>query len=141
MNTVGVDEFSVAGREARTSNAREMSGEGVIGKMWSSGVPAGSPIVAVYSAYESDKDGEYNYLLGRKMGEDETVPSGMTQRVVEGGSYWHLQFAGAVSPEAVVGLWRQVWEAEGLGQIRRAYKTDFELYGEAGFDLYVGLKT
>jgi len=87
VNTVGVDEFSVAGREARTSNAREMSGEGAIGKMWSSGVPAGSPIVAVYSAYESDKDGEYNYLLGRKMGEDETVPSGMTQRVVEGGSY------------------------------------------------------
>jgi hypothetical protein len=52
-----------------------------------------------------------------------------------------LQFAGPVSPEAVIGLWREVWEAEHLGKIQRAYQTDFELYCEAGFDLYVGLKS
>jgi predicted transcriptional regulator YdeE len=140
VNTVTVKGFTVVGREARTSNAREMSGEGVIGKMWSSEVPTGSPVVAVYSAFESDKDGEYNYLLGRKMGDDETVPSESAHRIVESGSYAHFQFTGSVSPEAVVGLWRQVWEAEHLGEIRRAYQTDFELYGEAGFDLYIGLK-
>lgn len=117
-----------------------MSGKGVIGKMWSNGAPPSSPVVAVYSTYESDKDGEYNYLLGRKMGEDETVPQEVAHRDVEAGSYLHLQFAGSVSPEAVVGLWRQVWEAEHLGKIQRAYKTDFELYGVAGFDLYVGVK-
>jgi predicted transcriptional regulator YdeE len=117
-----------------------MSGEGVIGKMWSSGAPAGSPVVALYSEYESDKDGEYTYLLGRKMGEDETVPHEMAHRRVLGGSYLQLPFVGPVSPEAVVGLWRQVWELEGEGKIRRAYQTDFELYGEAGFDLYVGVK-
>jgi len=30
---------------------------------------------------------------------------------------------------------------EELGKIERAYKTDFELYGEAGFDLYVGVRS
>ena len=87
MNRVAVTGFTVVGREARTSNMREMSGEGVIGKMWSSVVPAGSPVVAVYSAYESDKDGEYDYLLGRKMGNDETVASELAQRIVEAGTY------------------------------------------------------
>lgn len=139
MNTVRVEEFTVAGREARTSNAREMSGEGVIGKMWNSGVPASSPIVAVYSEYESDKDGEYSYLLGRKMGEAETVPRELAHCTVLGGQYLHLQVAGSISPEAVMGLWRQVWEMEHVGKIERAYQTDFELYGEAGFDLYVGV--
>jgi len=140
VNTVRVEGFAVAGHEARTSNAKEMSGEGVIGKMWSSGVPVSSPVVALYSAYESDKDGEYNYLLGAKMGEDDTVPREMVHRVVLGGQYLHLEFVGSVSPEAVIGLWRHVWELEHEGTIDRAYKTDFEIYGSAGFELYVGVK-
>jgi predicted transcriptional regulator YdeE len=139
VNTIQVDGFTVIGREARTSNAREMSGEGVIGQMWGSGTPAGSPLVAVYSGYESDKDGAYNYLLGRKMADDETAPRDMAHCIVLTGQYLQLTFSGSVSPEAVHGLWRQVWEAEELGIIKRAYKTDFELYGEAGFELYVGV--
>jgi predicted transcriptional regulator YdeE len=141
MNIVRVEEFIVTGRRARTSNEREMKGEGVIGQLWSSGAPTASPLVAVYSEYESDKDGEYTYLLGRKIGEDETEPREGMFRTVEAGSYLHLPFAGSVSPEAVVGLWREVWAMEQEGKIRRAYKTDFELYGGAGFDLYVGIKT
>jgi predicted transcriptional regulator YdeE len=140
VNIVEVEGFTVVGRETRTSNSREMSGAAVIGRMWSKGAPAGWPVVAVYSAYESDKDGEYNYLLGKKIAEDETVPQEMTHGVVLGGRYLHLGFEGSISPEAVVGLWREVWEAEHLGTIQRAYKTDFELYGETGFDLYVGVK-
>ncbi len=139
MRTVRVEGFTAVGQEARTSNAKEMSGEGVIGSMWGRGVQ-GSPVVAIYSSYASNKDGEYNYLLGRKMGEDETVPRGMTHRVVAPGSYLLLDFAGSVSPEAVMGLWRHVWELEHEGKIERAYRTDFEVYGQTGFELYVGLK-
>ncbi len=141
MNTVTVEGFTVTGREARTSNAREMNGEGVISELWNSEALPSSPLVAVYSEYESDKDGEYSYLLGRKLGDEETVSREMAHRRVPGGEYLHLRFAGSISPEAVVGLWRQVWEMEELGKIERAYKTDFELYGEAGFDLYVGVRS
>jgi predicted transcriptional regulator YdeE len=141
VNTEEVEGFTVIGREARTSNAKEMSGTGVIGGMWSRGVPSGWPVVAVYSGYESDKDGDYDYLLGRKIADDETVPSDLAYRLVPAGSYLHLHFEGSISPESVVALWRQVWDAEHLGTIKRAYDTDFELYGENGFDLYVGLKS
>ena len=134
MKTEWVDGFAVTGREARTNNAREMSGEGVIGKMWSD-APSSSPIVAVYSEYESDKDGQYNYLLGVKAAPDETP-----QRQVEKGDYVLLQFEGPITPEATIGLWRQIWDLEGTGKIQRAYKTDFELYGSTGLELYVGIK-
>jgi len=140
VKTAHVDSFTVVGREARTSNAKEMSGAGVIGQMWSKGVPSGSPVVAVYSQYESDKDGEYSYLLGRKTTADETVPQAMAYCVVLAGTYLHLSFQGPISPESVMGLWRQIWEAEHAGTIQRAYQTDFEVYGEAGFDLYVGVR-
>ena len=139
MKTERVAGFTVIGQEGRTSNAKEMSGEGVIGSMWGHGVQ-GSPVVAVYSSYASDKDGEYNYLLGRKMGEDETVPREMTHRIVVPGTYLYLEFAGTVSPEAVMNLWRHVWELEHGGEIARAYQTDFEVYGPNGFELYVGVK-
>jgi predicted transcriptional regulator YdeE len=141
MKTAQIDSFMVVGRQARTSNAKEMSGAGVIGQMWSKGVPSGSPVVAVYSQYESDKDGEYNYLLGEKKTSDETLPPATAYCVVLSGTYLHLRFEGPISPESVMGLWRQIWEAEHVGTIQRAYQTDFEVYGEAGFDLYVGVKS
>ena len=140
MKTVQIQTFTVVGPEARTSNAKEMSGAGIIGKMWSTGVPKGWPVVAVYSGYESDKDGEYDYLLGRKIADDETVPREVSYRVILPGNYVHLSFTGSISPEGVMGLWREIWEAEHIGSIKRAYKTDFELYGKDGFDLYVGVK-
>jgi predicted transcriptional regulator YdeE len=134
MKTIWVDGFAVTGTEARTTNAREMSGEGVIGKMWSGALPTHAAIVAVYSEYESDKDGAYNYLLGTK-----TEPE-RAHRTVEEGEYILLQFEGPVTPAAVVGLWQQVWELERTGEIQRAYRTDFELYGDTGLELYVGIK-
>lgn len=139
MNIVQMASFTVLGREARTSNAKEMSGQGVIGAMWSRGVPEG-PVFAVYSKYESDKDGAYSYLLGRRTDGNETLPMQVDYCIIQPGPYWQLGFDGSISPEAVVGLWRQVWEAEQSGKIQRAYKTDFESYGETGFELYIGLK-
>ena len=140
MNIVQVETFAVVGREARTSNKKEMSGSGAIGAMWSKGVPTG-PVIAIYSGYESDKDGEYNYLLGRRTQDDETVPMELVHRVIAPGTYWRLSFEGSISPEAVVGLWGQVWDAERSGKIQRAYETDFESYNENGLDLYIGLKS
>src|SRR5438105_2947626 len=64
-------EFTVVGIAVRTSNAREAAADGVIGKQWErfmkEGILAKIPnkldaaIVAVYTDYASDKDGEYTY--------------------------------------------------------------------------------
>ena len=69
--------FTVVGIGDRTSNAKEMTEQGVIPKQWErlmkkdlvNKIPdkADSSIIAVYTDYESDKDGEYTYLLGAKV--------------------------------------------------------------------------
>lgn len=134
-----MESFTVMGRELRTSNAREMNGTGVIGQLWGKmGRELAKP-VAVYSEYASDKDGEYNYMLGSEIGFDETLPLVFSKRDTEEGNYVCLKSEGPVTPESVVGLWRQIWALEESGQLSRAYRTDFEIYTGHGLELYVGV--
>src|SRR5580700_464854 len=84
--------FTVLGIAVRTSNAEQMTAARPIGKQWErlfkEGLLAAIPnkadgkIVAVYSEYLSDKDGEYTYLLGARVTKVESVPAGMTARNV-----------------------------------------------------------
>jgi predicted transcriptional regulator YdeE len=135
-----MEAFTVMGREVRTSNAREMSGQGAIGQLWSKMSPDLGTPVAVYSEYSSNKDGEYNYMLGSEIGFNETVPLQFSRRDTEEGDYLCLKTEGPVTPELVVGLWRQIWALEESGELARAYRTDFELYKGNGLELYVGIK-
>lgn len=153
-----VDAFTVVGIETRTSNPREMAGEGTIGKLWMrmreenllSRIPkrVDARVVAVYSGYESDKDGPYTYLLGAKVSSAREIPIGMVARKVESGTYAMFTAAGGPPPQMVVDLWKRIWSLEKPGQIHRAYKTDFEVYygglsedrANTHVDVYVGLE-
>ncbi len=89
--------FTVVGITARTSNAKEMTPGGVIGKQWApfmqDGVLAKIPnkadkaIVAVHTDYVSDKDGEYTYVLGASVTSDSEVPAGMVAKKIPAGRY------------------------------------------------------
>jgi predicted transcriptional regulator YdeE len=116
-----------------------MSGKGSIGPLWTEWNAAlGSP-VAVYSGYQCDKDGEYDYMLG--VTESSGAHSaGVTSRTVEAGDYLRLKHDAPATPEAVVELWKQIWELERTGRLARAYRTDYEIYTPHGFELYVGVK-
>ena len=139
MNIVRMEAFTVMGREVRTSNAREMSGQGAIPQLWSKmNRDLGAP-VAVYSEYATDKDGEYSYMLGVEIGHDETVPLQFSRRDTEEGDYVCLKTEGPVTPQLVAGLWRQIWDLEQAGALSRAYITDFEIYTGNGLELYVGV--
>ena len=84
--------FTVVGIAARTSNAREVTAEGIIGKQWGrlmqEGLVAKIPnkadqnIVAVYTDYASDHNGEYMYVLGARVKSDGEVP----------GEWWRRKF-------------------------------------------------
>src|ERR1700751_955484 len=84
--------FTVVGIAARTSNPREMSADGIIGKQWGrlmqegllAKIPnkADSNIVAVYTDYASDHNGEYTYVLGARVKSDEAGPTGMGGRKI-----------------------------------------------------------
>ena len=68
LKSIHEDWFYVAGYEIRTNNAREMSGQGEIGKLWQkvmqenlvARIPnhADSALLVVYSEYASDEKGD-----------------------------------------------------------------------------------
>ncbi len=151
-------EFTVVGIAARTSNAREATADGVIGKQWErlmkEGVLAKIPnkvdsaIVAVYTDYASDKDGEYTYMLGAKVKLDRDVPEGMVAKKVPAGRYAVFTSEKGPPAKVVIETWKRIWSApkSALGG-NRAYKADFEVYDDRAadpqnmqVDVYVGIE-
>lgn len=142
---VTVGAFDVIGIKCRTSNTNEASGKGCIGQQWrrlmSEGllqkIPsrADNNIVAVYSDYASDKDGDYTYILGAKVKPGATAPSGMFKTTVKAGRF--VVFTSDKGPvqQVVPANWKRIWElpkSQPGGD--RLYQSDFELYDERAAD-------
>jgi predicted transcriptional regulator YdeE len=154
--TVPVELFLAIGIGARTTNAREMSGEGAIGPLWArlmkynllERIPnrVDNRIIAVYSDYANGKDGEYNYLLGARVSSVKHVPDGMAARHIVPGDYAMFTAKGRHPAEMVVGIWKQIWSLETGKKLARAYRTDFEVYSNGAnppdtlVDVYIGLR-
>src|ERR1700746_1468238 len=160
MNPKVVEEasFSVIGIAERTTNAKEMSGQGVIGKQWArfmqenliAQIPnkAGSSIIAVITDYASDKDGEYTHLIGARVTSTADVPLGMVVKKVPAGKYAIFTSEKGPVAEVVVGTWQRIWtQPKNAPGGNRAYKADYEVYDEramdpqnAQMDVHVGIK-
>ncbi|PYX32638.1 MAG: AraC family transcriptional regulator [Acidobacteria bacterium] len=154
---VSQSEFTVVGIAARTSNTREATADGVIGKQWERFMKEGilakipnkvdSAVVAVYTDYASDKDGEYTYLLGAKVKSNRDVPEGMVARV-PAGRYAVFTSEKGPAAQVVVEAWQRIWAVpKSAPGGNRAYKADFEVYDERAadpqnvqVDVYVGIK-
>jgi predicted transcriptional regulator YdeE len=150
--------FTVVGIAVRTSNAEQMTPERPIGKQWErlfkEGVLAAIPnkadgnIVALYTEYASDKDGEYTYVLGARVTKVESVPAGMVAKNVPAGRYAVFTSERGPVQTVVVEMWRRVWATpkSALGG-DRTYKTDFEVYDQRAqnpadsvVDLYIAVR-
>ena len=150
--------FTVMGIAVRTSNAEQMTEARPIGKQWErlfrEGVLAAIPnkadgnIVAVYTEYASDKDGEKTYLLGARVTKMESVPAGIIVKNVPAGRYAVFTSERGPVQKVVVGMWQRVWATpkDALGG-DRTYKADFEVYdqraqnpADAVVDLYVAVR-
>jgi predicted transcriptional regulator YdeE len=151
------DGFSIIGIEARTSNGREMKGEGVIGKQWQNFLQdsvqqkitnkADSNLYAVYTDYASDRNGEFSFAIGVRVNAGATAPPGMVLKKIPAGDYAMITSEKGPVAKVVVAAWQQVWALEDKAQLARAYKADFEVYDSRAtdpqnsqVDLYVGLK-
>ena len=160
MNPKAVQQegFTVVGIAVRTSNAEQMTPERPIGKQWErlfkEGVLAAIPnkadgnIVALYTEYASDKDGEYTYVLGARVTKLESVPAGMVAKNVPAGRYAVFTSEKGPVQTVVVEMWRRVWATpkSELGG-NRAYKADFEVYDQRAqnpadsvVDLYIAVR-
>ena len=148
--------FTVIGITARTSNAQETGGTGVIGARWGRFFQEGllakipnrsdSNIVAVYTDYESDARGDYTFLLGARVSLTDDPP-GMEARTIPAGQYCVFTSELGELSKVVPDTWAKVWRAteETLGG-RRSFVADFEIYDERAsdprngqVDLYVGI--
>jgi len=151
--------FSVVGVAVRTTNAKEMSGEGVIPKQWQKffqdGIQQKIPdkvdgtIYAVYTDYASDRNGEYSFVIGVKVNPNATVPAGMALRKIPAGDYAVLTSDKGPVSKVVPAAWQQIWSLEDKHQLGgpRAYRADFEVYDQRAadprnsqVDVYVGVK-
>ena len=152
-------EFSIIGIQARTSNAKEMAGGGVIPKQWARFFKDGiadkipnkvdSTIYAVYTNYASDYNGEYDFIIGMKVSSVSAVPPEMVAKKVPGGRFAVITSAKGAAAQVVPQAWQRVWSLDHNKQLggTRAYKADFELYDQRSqnpqdsqVDLYIGLK-
>ena len=152
------DSFTVVGISARTSNAREVTPDGVIGSMWGrlfqedllSKIPnkADQNIVAVYTDYASDHNGEYTYVLGARVSSDAEVPPGMVARKIPAQKFALFTSEKGPAPKVVPQLWMKInsLPKNAVGGDRQ-YKTDFEIYDERAtdaenlqMDVYIGIK-
>jgi len=151
--TVSLDGFEVIGIAARTDNARETTARGIIGKQWQRFMQEGvlaqidgkadSRILAVYTDYAGDKDGEYTFLLGAKVAPDSPIRTGMSSRRISAGRYAVFTSERGPVTKVVPETWGRIWAAP----LDRAYRADFEVYDECATDpqnaqvaIYVGLK-
>jgi predicted transcriptional regulator YdeE len=138
--------FTLLGIAERTNNANEMSGSGVIGAMWqrviSERIPEKIPnradknIIAMYTDYASDAQGDYTFLVGAKVSvASAAIPEGMSEKQVPAMRY--AVFTSEKGPvwEVVPKVWQRIWStpASELGG-ERAYIADFELYDERATD-------
>jgi predicted transcriptional regulator YdeE len=151
--------FPVMGIEVRTTNAKEATGDGVIGKQWQrffqDGVLEKIPnktddiVYAVYSDYVDQRNGEYSVLIGTRVAEGSIAPPGLVLKNVPAGRYAVITSDSGPVAEVVVAAWEHVWQMEEKHELggTRAYRADFELYDQRArdtensqVDLYIGLK-
>jgi len=150
--------FTVIGISARTTNAIEMSGRGVIGNEWNRFMNDGllgkiphrtdTNILALYTDYESDHTGAYTFILGTKVSSADNVPPGMVIKEVPPGKYAVFATARGPAAKVVPQSWQLInslpKSAPGGDRI---YQCDFEVYGpsaadpqHAQVDIYVGIR-
>jgi len=150
--------FTVIGIAARTSNARELTPKGIIGKQWGrlmqEGLLAKIPnkadqdIVAVYTDYASDHHGEYTYILGARVNSDTDVPAGMLAKKLPAGKFAVFTSEKGAAAKVVAEAWTKInslpHSAVGAD---RVYRADYEIYDERAadpqnlqVDVYVGIK-
>ncbi|MBX9577171.1 MAG: GyrI-like domain-containing protein [Chthoniobacterales bacterium] len=157
---VSLPELKLLGLSCRTSLNHEMSPSsakipGMLQKYFGSQSPEKIPhrlkpgvTYCVYTNYESDYTGEYDYFVGEVVNSFEKTPEGFSQLTIPSQHYVKITAGPGKMPEICIQAWQEeVWAAspEMLGG-KRNYLADFEVYDERAtdpqntiLDIYVGI--
>jgi predicted transcriptional regulator YdeE len=139
------DPITVAGFQIRTTNAAELSGQGQIGTLWqrifaenlAAQIPnrSSEALYAVYSNYESDENGAYDYLLGSPVSSIDNLPAGMTFAAIATGEYAIVTTDKGPIVSVMQSAWGKIWSLKPaeLGG-KRSFLTDYEIYDHRAAD-------
>ena len=101
-------------------------------------------IIAIYTDYESDYQGSYIAIIGKKVSSLGDIPKGMIGREFPVEKFQKFTAKGEM-PTAVLQTWQAIWKQDMT--LHRAYHYDFEVYGEKSqngdqseVDIFVSLK-
>lgn len=151
--------IKLVGIEVRTSNALEMNPETAkIGptmqKFFMKGMQAQiserknpGRVFAVYTNYESDKQGSYDYFLGEEVNDFADKAKEFATLTIPTQTYAKFTSNPGQMPSVVIDMWQNIWKMNesSLGG-HRSYIADFEIYDERSrdprstvLDIYIGI--
>ncbi len=149
---MNIESFKIIGISVRTTNENGKSSQD-IGTLWERFYKENvaskilgkisEDIYSVYTDYESDYKGSYTTIIGCKVNSLNNIPEGMTGKEIEDNNY-KVYTAKGKMPDAVVNQWMEIWSDS---ELKRAYTSDFEVYGEksqdpanAEVDIYIAVE-
>jgi len=86
-------------------------------------------VFAVYHDYDGDHTQPYAFFLGGRVEPGTEPPEGLSVLDIPEGEYTSVIATGVV-PDSVMKAWDEIWASD----IPRAYRPDFEVYGEGATD-------
>ncbi len=157
---VKLPEIKLVGLKARTNNQDECDLSeakigGVIANYFSNQIADKIPSLltkeqtfSVYSNFESDFRGWYDYLYGGQVASLDNVSPDLATLIIPPQTYVKFTTAKGIIPKIVIDGWMKIWQMsdEELGGVR-SYIADFEIFDQrasdcqnAIVDIYVGIK-
>lgn len=133
--------FILAGKAVRTTNAAEISGQGLIPDLWASYLqesteigPSG-PIYGCYTDYENGVFGQYTFLLGSAVSQGEEIPDGLSSVTLPAARYAVFRTEYGPLYQVVAEAWQHIWQwSASMDGLERTFSGDFELYNELAGD-------
>lgn len=152
------EEMHMVGIAARTSNAREMTGDGQIPQLWERfwqeslhqripGKLEPNTLYGCYTDYENGAAGEYTMLIGCRAESLNEIPDGMVSITIPAAKYAVFTSVRGPMAQVVVDAWQAIWKWSSASEVERTFSGDFELYDErsanpedAQVDIYIAIK-
>ncbi len=159
MKNLNMNSKFLVGMEVRTKNSDEMSPHGKIPKLWEEFLKkniseiikekTSENIYGVYSNYESDHTGEYDYFIGYEVNDIKPYSNNnkLIIKKIMPGKYLIVTTEKGPMQKVLFDAWVKIWNMKGSDlDGKRAFKTDFEIYptqvsdpNNSVVDIYLGI--
>lgn len=147
---VNLEDKIVVGLIARTNNMSEDMGM-VIGNLWKRFYQDGiyssikekknNKTIGIYTDYETDETGDYNFLAACETNKADNIPDKTVTRTIPAGTYAKFIIKGPMQ-QAVAKFWEELWQ---MNELNRTYLCDFEEYQNSDMEhaeihIYIGIE-